>query len=283
MQQRRLLRLRRPARLEAWYAVTDATNCGSTVWILGGGRLQSFDLSSPEEVVFLSSVTTTGSRVACGEGPDGAVALVVESDRVRLFDGSLSQVGDRDVPDVVDATFIDFGEGAEVGTCEVSGCSVTAWSKPGAGEGLVVATPEGLQWVGPEGSVTPLEGGGAPSKVDMDRDGQSDLLSVSSDDGHGSMLVFHRGTDDGLARPEAYSTPVRWAERAVILSEVEGVGEVDVLAVGVDGVLYRSRSSVPQETTTENTTSDTGLPIDTGLPSDTGLPAHTGLPGDTGA
>ena len=164
-----------------------------------------------------------------------------------------------------------------VEACTREGCSVLPWSKPGEGPGWVISAGQVLEWVAPDGAVTSLPGGGSALGVDMDSDSQLDLLTVESDPGVGTVLVFYRGTDDGLASPEAYMTPLHLESRAVALVDLDGLGSKELWAVTREGLLYRSGAADEAPPTTESSNIDTGLSVDTGLPVDTGMPDDTGV------
>lgn len=203
-------------------AAVDVAVCDGIAWILTATDLHRVDIATATRT---TTVPALASRVECGVGPSGAAAGVLQNGGVTLLDVNGAVISTVAAAGAVDFAFVDLGAGPEVRTCNDEDCTAVRWTVGDGLEGVVVNDGDGL-WVdfgvGPE----PLGGAGTPAIVDVDHDGNNDVIAVDSD-GTTSTVAVWRSTGSGFGASEAGFVNGAFEGPAVV-GDVNGDGLIDV-------------------------------------------------------
>lgn len=151
-------------------AVVDVAACDGVTWVLTLGEVIAL---RPRQGVLARQAVAEPRAVACGVGPDGVRAAVIDGDRVLQLDAVGASLGRVDVGAAADVALLDRGAGPELVACPVA-CA--AWTALPSEDWLVLAHADEVevQRTGPSWS---LPGGEAHLAVqDIDGDGVSELL-----------------------------------------------------------------------------------------------------------
>ncbi len=196
----------------------DLAVCDGAAWVLSAEGLYRVDLGA--QAVTASAAVTDPRSVACGEGPSGAVAGLLDGDQVVLLDAQGASVGSEDAGG---ATELALG-GSSWASCASASCAVAWWGQAG---GFVIGDGGALT-LQTEGGSTALGGVGHPSIGDVDGDGHDDLVAVS---GPATFQVF-RHTGEGIGPMEPFHLLTELSG-AVAIGDANGDGAAEL--VGADG------------------------------------------------
>lgn len=152
----------------------DLAVCGDVAWALMQGSLVQVNLVNG---AVLGRLPTTATRVACGEGPQGAAGAILEAPTVRLLAADRSEIATESRPGAVDLAIGRQGAGTRLATCDLPDCRVEAWTWGSESSGFVIASSVGVQVQGADDTVI-LPGAGVPSVVDLGADGLMDLVTL---------------------------------------------------------------------------------------------------------
>ena len=165
--------------------------CGDHAWALLTNRLIEVDGGAAE--VRGSRSVSEHRGVACGAGPEGATAALLDGADLVLLGADLAELEVRDGTGAVDVALVDRGSGAEVVTCDKP-CSTFGWRDDGPGS--IVAWDDDA--VSIDGEAV-LPGASEVTVHDVDGDARPDLVMRAS----GGWIGVMRSTGSGLA-------PARW-------------------------------------------------------------------------
>jgi hypothetical protein len=214
------------ARLPTAGAV-DLAVCGDRAYVLTGTAVHQARLPA---ATVLRTWTGSGSRVACGAGPGGAVAAVLADDEIVLLDATLAEVGRQDAAGAVAVALAD----GDVATCVVPGCDVVAW--PLGGETAIARVDGRTTVVGRASGIEELPVSGRLSVVDVDGSGEGDLV-VTADDGR---VALFRVVDGAISVGEHFVADSALVGASLFV-DVDGDRVRDWIGVGSGGALLRSR------------------------------------------
>lgn len=236
----------------------DISVCGTDAFVVLSGEAFVVDVSNPSAPSVSSSTTSAGTRIDCGDAPNGAVAGVLANDLVQLINISLGQIDTVSAPGAKDVAVGDLGSGAEVVTCESDGCSAEFWPWGETESSFAVTSNGTLQFISATETLQ-ATGSGELSVYDVDGNGRPDLIATGSD---GSVAVYR--SNGGISTlAEGYSI-VAPALGPVGVGDADGDGHADLWVVNSqDNSLLHTRqpgyATPSTETSTETpSTGDTG-------------------------
>lgn len=231
----------------------DVAVCDRDAYVLVGGKLVRVRLSNPSSPSASRAIDTPGSRVACGEGPDGSTVALLEGGTIELLNANLGSVGSVPEAGAVDIAVGDVGDGPEVRSCATPDCRITWWPWGPSGEASFVVAAAGVlsDELGEIG-----RGAGEFTVQDVDADDLPDLLLTAP--GGVITLVRSAGVGPGLAEHYHLMGP----SGPVVAGDADGDGHADLWFVDGKGRVFH--------TVQPWTPPDPEEPADPGTPTDTG-------------
>ncbi len=206
----------------------DVAVCGTWAYALNEAHLSRVNLMTG---IRARRIDTTATRVACGDGPSGSVASILDGNTVRHLDSQLAEVGTEDGSGAVDLAIAD----GSVVMCSDDDCEIAAYSY-GDGWATATATPDGLT-IEHDDTVRDMNGpGGSLSVWDVDSDGTDDLIAV----GAGNVVVVYLSSGDGVGVGNFSHSQVALAG-GVVVGDVTSDGQPELIGGDGLGEMFLSR------------------------------------------
>lgn len=218
----------------------DVAVCGSSAWILLTGELLRVSLANPAIPSVAVRHDTLATAVACGEGPEGAVAAALSEGAVQLLAVGGGEIG---VVPAAGARNLALGAG-ELHTCATDGCDVAFWPWGDEGEASFVISDGAGALSLDDDAAGPFVGWGALSVADVDADGRLDLLAAGAD----GVVTILRSGGAAIAGPVHVHAPLGLIG-PVGIGDGDGDGHGDLWLVDETGAIRHSRApgSQPDE------------------------------------